>query len=104
MSFMRQGRAELLRILEKEFEYYKSSYDSVGTQVSIKLQIFDLHPPTLTLEQAALIAGFTVAVLVTLDISDESRKVDGMHPEDIPTVCLHHLPIVFQASVTCMLS
>ena len=42
------GRAELLRILDREFEYYKNSYDAVGTQ-------------------AALIAGFIVAVLVTLD-------------------------------------
>jgi len=45
------GKSELLRILDREFEYYKQAYDSIGTQ-------------------AALIAGFTVTVIVTLDTSN----------------------------------
>ena len=47
------GKAELLRILDREFEYYKQAYDSVGTQ-------------------AALMAGFTVTVIVTLETSQLS--------------------------------
>ena len=60
------GRAELLRILDREFEYYKNSYDAVGTQ-------------------AALIAGFIVAVLVTLDTSKTHREESDVTPSDLPT-------------------
>ena len=65
------GRAELLRILDREFEYYKNSYDAVGVQ-------------------AALMASFVVIVLVTLDTSRGHRKDSNVTPNNLP-------PIVVQA-------
>jgi hypothetical protein len=53
------GLTELLRILDQEFNYYVESYKTVGTQ-------------------AALIAGFAVAVLVTLDTSDDARRSNDL--------------------------
>lgn len=53
------GLQELLNILNREFEYYKGAYQAVGTQ-------------------AALIAGFTVSVLVTLDTTKQTdARVEG---------------------------
>ena len=65
------GRAELLRILDREFEYYKNSYDAVGVQ-------------------AALMASFVVIVLVTLDTSRGHRNDSNVTPNNLP-------PIVVQA-------
>ena len=65
VALEQHGRAELLRILDREFEYYKSSYDAVGTQ-------------------AALIAGFIVAVLVTLETSKDHRVESDLTPDHLP--------------------
>jgi len=66
----------LLRILEREFEYYKGSFDSVGTQ-------------------AALIAGFIVAVLVTLNTSHDARAASDLTPSTLPpyVVEAYHLMV-----------
>ena len=68
------GKAELLRILDREFEYYKSSYDNVGTQ-------------------AALISGFIVAVLVTLETSNDHRQQSDLTPSKLPhwVVDIYHV-------------
>ncbi len=65
VALEQRGKAELLHILEREFEYYKSSYDTVGTQ-------------------AVLIAGFTITVLVTLDTSNDKREASGVNPSHLP--------------------
>lgn len=54
LALEQQGRSDWLRILEREFSYYKDSFEAVGTQ-------------------AALIAGFTVAVLVTIELENDDR-------------------------------
>ena len=65
VALEQHGMSELLRILEREFNYYNECYKAVGTQ-------------------SALIAGFAVTVLVTLDTSDEARSVNGIKPRKLP--------------------
>jgi hypothetical protein len=68
----------LLKILEREFEYYTGSFDSVGTQ-------------------SALIAGFIVAVLVTLDTSDDARAASDLRPSTLPPFIVeaYHLMVIY---------
>ena len=52
--------------------------------ISNKFDHHDLFPPSSSIQpKAALIAGFTVAVLVTLDLSNTAREESGVEPTKI---------------------